>query len=89
MQPNDKEPKHGVIHSFFRSSFKKRKVVDSTSTIDTSSQITEIDEIVCCTTDNYLNQLHQKHLHHQRLYNHSPRRQHFYHNHLQHHHVYH
>ena len=54
MQPNDKEPKHGVIHSFFRSSFKKRKVVDSTSTIDTSSQITETDEIVCCSTDKLL-----------------------------------
>jgi len=60
MQPDDKEPKLGVIHSFFRSSFKKRKVVDSTSTIDTSSQITETDEIVCCSTDKPLESTSQR-----------------------------
>jgi hypothetical protein len=57
MQPGDKEPKRGLIHSFFRLSFKKKKVNSSTSsstaasTMDISSQITESDEISCCSTD--------------------------------------
>ena len=60
MQPDDKEPKLGVIHSFFRSSFKKRKVVDCTLTINTSSRTTETDEIVCCSTDKLLESTSQK-----------------------------
>jgi hypothetical protein len=51
MEPDDKEPKRGTLHSFFRSSFKKKKLDITTSYIDESSQIQESDTIACCSTN--------------------------------------
>ncbi len=43
MQLDDKELKHSSIHSFFRSSFKNKKVDTPTSIIDQSAQITMVE----------------------------------------------
>ncbi len=43
MQPNDKERKHNTLHSFFRSSFKKKKLDTTVSHIDEFSQTTELN----------------------------------------------
>jgi hypothetical protein len=44
MQPDDKEPKRGIIHSFFpSSSFEKKKVDTPTSIIDQCAQITMVE----------------------------------------------
>ncbi|CAF4554902.1 unnamed protein product [Rotaria sp. Silwood2] len=53
MDADDKDLKRGTIQLFFRTSFKKKRVDITTSTIDKSSQsqITEPDEVACCSTD--------------------------------------
>lgn len=49
MSSDNKEPKRGSIQSFFRSSFKKKKV--EASPIDQSSQAHQSDEVTCCLSD--------------------------------------
>jgi len=50
MQLDDKELKHSSIHSFFRSSFKNKKVDTPTSIINESVEIAEPDEPACCSS---------------------------------------
>ncbi|CAF3969951.1 unnamed protein product, partial [Rotaria sordida] len=51
MSSDNKEPKRGSIQSFFRSSFKKKKVDTSTSAVDQSAQTPQPDETACSSSD--------------------------------------
>ncbi|CAF3872350.1 unnamed protein product [Rotaria sp. Silwood2] len=50
MSSDNKEPKRGSIQSFFRSSFKKKKI-DISTAVDQSSQTHQPDETTTCSSD--------------------------------------